>query len=472
MFARLDHVRQTERETLKFRLLALFVITVVLYYNKDTGPVWPTTGLIAGYGIYAVVLRRFLLPRYTSIPLIYGMLVADMAAALSALWLFGLDSILVAIVPILIAYYAIYLGYWATIPAATLGAFGYIGVAYGLESEISDVVSVQAPFFFILAVLAGYLAEQRLKEREEVLGLRQLIETEVKAKSLVETVKRLEQGLDLDAVAMDVARNAQKRTGFSHTALFTVDSRRRVLELRASTLPSLSMDPRSTEPADSATSGSGMGARALAAGKPVSLTPDQAPAGLASAGMSAIVACPIKHDGRDTGVLYLLNETPKELSDDYFRELEVFWEAVGRALQNALLYAEAQSHSARLLADLDRTIQDMGKFRQAQARPSRRVGPLLLDPSRERVLVNGSDIYLAKAEFDLLYALAERPTQPVNEATLLREVWGKDFVPQGNVVNVAVHRLRRKLEATELSPTAIRTVRGKGYALVVEEGQK
>ena len=47
---------------------------------------------------------------------------------------------------------------------------------------------------------------------------------------------------------------------------------------------------------------------------------------------------------------------------------------------------------------------------------------------------------------------------------LLREVWGYDFDPTTNVVDVHVNRLRRKLEAAGLTDL-LRTVRGKGYAI-------
>ena len=61
--------------------------------------------------------------------------------------------------------------------------------------------------------------------------------------------------------------------------------------------------------------------------------------------------------------------------------------------------------------------------------------------------------------------LAENAGQPVNQETLLRRVWSDKYDGQGNVVDVSVHRLRRKLESGS-SFQRIVTIRGRGYMLL------
>ncbi len=67
---------------------------------------------------------------------------------------------------------------------------------------------------------------------------------------------------------------------------------------------------------------------------------------------------------------------------------------------------------------------------------------------------------LTRLEFLLLQELASHSGRPIPRATLLAKVWGFEFDPGSNVVDVCVRRLRSKL-GFEL----IKTVRGQGYQL-------
>jgi DNA-binding response OmpR family regulator len=69
-------------------------------------------------------------------------------------------------------------------------------------------------------------------------------------------------------------------------------------------------------------------------------------------------------------------------------------------------------------------------------------------------------VRLTRLEFMLLRELAEHADQPVPKGELLTTVWGCDFDPRSNIVDVCVRRLRSKL-GFEL----IKTVRGEGYQL-------
>ncbi len=106
----------------------------------------------------------------------------------------------------------------------------------------------------------------------------------------------------------------------------------------------------------------------------------------------------------------------------------------------------------------------MERQKSAVARREIVVDELRIDGMKERVLLKGKPIGLSPTEFSLLYVLAENVGRPLNQETLLREVWSKDYQGQTTVVDVSIHRLRKKLEAA--SPgTHILTVRGLGYML-------
>ena len=92
-----------------------------------------------------------------------------------------------------------------------------------------------------------------------------------------------------------------------------------------------------------------------------------------------------------------------------------------------------------------------------------RLGPLLIDLAGRSVTRDGEDIPLTRTEFDLLVDLARHPGQVLARDTLLDRIWGYDYLGDSRLVDVAVGRLRAKVEADPASPELILTVRGAGY---------
>ena len=88
-----------------------------------------------------------------------------------------------------------------------------------------------------------------------------------------------------------------------------------------------------------------------------------------------------------------------------------------------------------------------------------RAGVLALDLTRRQARVGDTVADLSDREFRLLHFLMLHPGEVVSRQRLLSEVWGFDFDPRSNVVDVCVRRLRR-----QLGPDApIETVRNAGY---------
>ena len=94
-----------------------------------------------------------------------------------------------------------------------------------------------------------------------------------------------------------------------------------------------------------------------------------------------------------------------------------------------------------------------------------RLGPLLIDLAGRSVTRDGSpdEIALTRTEFDLLVDLARHPGQVLGRDTLLDRIWGYDYLGDSRLVDVAVGRLRAKIEADPSAPELILTVRGAGY---------
>lgn len=88
------------------------------------------------------------------------------------------------------------------------------------------------------------------------------------------------------------------------------------------------------------------------------------------------------------------------------------------------------------------------------------VGDLVLEVRERRVVVRGVPVELSTREFALAEEFFRHPDQILSREELLRRVWGYDFDPGSNVVDVYVRYLRNKI-----GRSTIDTVRGAGYRL-------
>jgi DNA-binding response OmpR family regulator len=95
-----------------------------------------------------------------------------------------------------------------------------------------------------------------------------------------------------------------------------------------------------------------------------------------------------------------------------------------------------------------------------------RVGPLELDLIDRRAKRGERQIALRPREFHLLKFMMQRNGKLLTRATFFKEVWHYKFVPESNLVDVHMGRLRRKLDGANETPM-IRNVRGVGFVLGV-----
>jgi DNA-binding winged helix-turn-helix (wHTH) protein len=100
----------------------------------------------------------------------------------------------------------------------------------------------------------------------------------------------------------------------------------------------------------------------------------------------------------------------------------------------------------------------------AGAETTLRVGALELDLIDRTARRGGRRIDLRPREFLLLKYMMQRSDNVLTRATLLKEVWNYKFVPETNLVDVHLGRLRRKVDAANEAPM-IRNIRGLGFVL-------
>jgi two-component system OmpR family response regulator len=115
---------------------------------------------------------------------------------------------------------------------------------------------------------------------------------------------------------------------------------------------------------------------------------------------------------------------------------------------------------AELIARIEALLRRPGESRDTALR----VGSLELDLLERNAKRDGRPIDLLPREFRLLEYMMRRQGQLLTRAMLFEEVWNYKFVPQSNLVDVHMGRLRRKVDAPD-QPPMIHNVRGEGFVL-------
>ena len=114
------------------------------------------------------------------------------------------------------------------------------------------------------------------------------------------------------------------------------------------------------------------------------------------------------------------------------------------------------------LAEFEARVRALLRRLGSQGKPELLIGSLRLDIPGHRAWIGRVPLELTAREFGLLEALAMRPERVTSRAQLIEALCDWDQELTDNGLDIAIHRLRRKLEG---SGTGVRTIRGLGYLL-------
>ena len=156
--------------------------------------------------------------------------------------------------------------------------------------------------------------------------------------------------------------------------------------------------------------------------------------------------------GRDTPVLMLTGRTAV---DDKVDGLDTGADDfLGKPFQLPELMARVRSLLRRRAKPLQATLS---------------AGDLVMDRAARRVTVGERNLELSPKEFALLEYFLNHKDQVVTRTALTEHVWDDSFDSLGNVVDVTIHRLRKKIDG-ERGDRLLHTLKGVGYVLKSRRG--
>jgi DNA-binding response OmpR family regulator len=135
-------------------------------------------------------------------------------------------------------------------------------------------------------------------------------------------------------------------------------------------------------------------------------------------------------------------------------------DAIQLAIEHDRARHSGQQVVARLRAGLDPPLHQSAEIRETTLR----VGPLELDLLDRTAKRSDRSIQLLPREFQLIEYLMRRRYQKLSRAILLKEIWNYKFIPETNIVDVHMARLRHKVDEPNEAPM-IQNVRGVGFIL-------
>jgi DNA-binding response OmpR family regulator len=131
--------------------------------------------------------------------------------------------------------------------------------------------------------------------------------------------------------------------------------------------------------------------------------------------------------------------------------------------RGAVDFVQKPFHTAELMARVRRNLVHLPRQRSSSDDRFLKAGGLELDLDRRRARGKDFDVVLTEREFGLLAHLMRRQGDVCRKDELLHDIWGLEFDPGSNVIEVCMRRLR-----TKLGEPPIETIRGVGYCFYGE----
>lgn len=318
---------------------------------------------------------------------------------------------------------------------------------------------------FLTGGTAGHIAMQKNSngDREELDDVRQRLSGEASASRVLGGIRLLSSNdsKSPDARLVDAARMA---TGYQAAVVFNLREAHGVLApSNWSFEGDLSHVREHFEAIDSDEPGAVAARQGSAIVMSASIVDNclSLPGWAEAAGFTQGIAAPISRGLDTVGVVYAFNKSGPLPTLQEIEQLELivnFDSATSNTSRNDV--SGAQNQPFRVVEN------PSAAKRGVPSASSIQMDGFALNSESERMEMDGISISLSPTEFLLIHALASSPDTPVSPVDLMDRCWTKDARPADNAVDVAIFRLRKKLNKTASGKGLIKTVRGNGYMFV------
>jgi len=460
----------SERSSIHVRALIVAVAIVAATFLTEGRWGLAGTGVVA-----AAYLTLFAIAWFTARPhpsplrRQAALLTAEAALVAAALCAFGTSGPALAFPVVLAAHYAFLLGPRGA-AAGGIGALGAIvtAVLYG-GASVTQTFGTAIPLIATAAALPAFAAHQRAVACARMELARTSAPDESDARRVLSALLPVASADGETQTARAIASALPAVTGYPAAVVFLrpLGSEELVLTAAAMGENQAILTGAPPEPVDGDT------AAALAVTQGVALSlggRDGAlplPPWARERGLASGIVAPITAGAQTIGVAYVLRPNPKlPLLGDMERAETLL------GLSARFLVATRRHSSGRPETDrLTRVLEEAGRSRTSgtSTRKPISIPGLELDPDTERISISDVAVSLSRTEFALLHSLAESPGTVVDPVTLRNSTWDGTSQPGSNAVDVAMHRLRRKLAKAPGGNKLVKTVRGKGYVLLSPE---
>ncbi len=118
-----------------------------------------------------------------------------------------------------------------------------------------------------------------------------------------------------------------------------------------------------------------------------------------------------------------------------------------------------------LLVRIEAILRRIGKRDMIDASEKITFKDIEIDSENHTAVVGGSTLDLTRKEFEILELMVRNPKKVFTKDNIYESVWGEEYIPEDNTVNVHVSNIRKKLEALGNEKEYIKTVWGIGFKM-------
>lgn len=118
-----------------------------------------------------------------------------------------------------------------------------------------------------------------------------------------------------------------------------------------------------------------------------------------------------------------------------------------------------------LLVRIEAILRRTGRREQSKGEEKLSFKDIVIDVENHNATVGGKVLDLTRKEFEILELMVRNPKKVFTKDNIYESVWGEDYIPEDNTVNVHVSNIRKKLEAFGNEKEYIKTVWGIGFKM-------